>query len=150
MYKRQRSGKIFCTAIIGFAVLILVLFVDGLAFYGMKYVFHLDFSQEYRQVEAADRIRFWDGQSGKVYKRSAFGLRPIGKQENIPADEEPTLSPDGRYLLFCEIEYGVNGGYSTDEEYCYYRVTDLQSGTQYTVYSGYREWFLVYWEEYNG
>ena len=103
VYKRQRNGKIFCTAIIVFAVLVLVLFVDGLAFYGMKYVFHLDFSQEYRQVEAADQIRFWDGRSGKVYKRYTFGLRPIGKQEGIPADEDPTLSPDGRYLLFREI-----------------------------------------------
>lgn len=147
MYKRQRGRTSLSTVVIVLAVLILVLFVDGLAFYGMKYVFHLDFSQDYRQVEAVDQIRFWDSWSGKVYERYAFGLRPIGKQESIPAAEEPTLSPDGRYLLFREIEYGVNGGYSTDEEYCYYRVTDLCSETQYTIYSGYREWFQVYWEE---
>lgn len=56
------------------------------------------------------------------------------------------LSPDERYILYCEIEYGVNGGYSTDEEYCYYRAIDRESGETYTVYSGYREWYRVYWE----
>ena len=147
MYKRRQISRILSAVVIALGVLFFILLVDGLVFCGMKYVFHLDFSQDYRQVEAVDQIRFWDSWSGKVYERYAFGLRPIGKQESIPAAEEPTLSPDGRYLLFCEIEYGVNGGYSTDEEYCYYRVTDLRSGTRYTIYSGYREWFQVYWEE---
>lgn len=60
--------------------------------------------------------------------------------------ENLAFSPDERYLLVYEIEYGFNGGYSTDEDYCYYRVIDLEDGTQYTVYSGYREWLDVYWE----
>lgn len=164
----------------------------------IKMGLHLDFSQAYRHVESADRIRFWDSWSGKVYIRYPLGLRSIEKQEEVPEQKKPVLfwletdvydvaasgdlaawydreenkiflgsvdgevweafdaayegkelafSPDGRYLLVYEIEYGVYGGYSTDEECCYYRVIDLESGAWYPVYSGYREWFRVYWEE---
>lgn len=159
-----------------------VIGVAGLLLFPMaKMALHLDFSQEYRQVEGADRIRFRDNWSGKVYGRSFWGLRPVGSRENGTAGDgglwygynsqeghiflghlvgeieeiydtqysvsQITLSPDERYILFCEIEYGVNGGYSTDEEYCYYRVIDRGDGEQYTIYSGYREWYQVYWKD---
>lgn len=193
--RRRRWGNRLCVLVIALAVLLLVLVVDGLALFGMKYVFHLDLSQEYRQVEAIGQLRFWDRWSEKVYIRYPFGLRPIEKREDVPKQEKPTLawldtsvydvtdsggqaawydwkedkiflgsvegeiqdsfdvsydckklafSPDGRYLLNYEIEYG---GEITDDEYCYYRVIDLKEGTQYTVYSGYREWLDAYWEE---
>lgn len=195
MDEKRRWKNRLCISAIALAVMVLVLAVDGLAFLGMKYAFHLDFSQEYRQVEAAGQLRFWSSWSKKVYIRCPFGLRPIEKREDIPLEEKPALtwldtsvydvtdsrrtaawydwkedkiflgnvegevqdsydvlydcerlafSPDGRYLLNYEIEYG---GEITDDEYCYYRVIDLEDGTQYTVYSGYREWFWVYWEE---
>lgn len=70
-------------------VLFFVLIVDGLAFLGMKYVFHLDFTQDYRQVDEIGQLRFWDGWSGKVYIRYPFGLRPIEKREDIPEQEKP-------------------------------------------------------------
>lgn len=194
MEKRHRWENRLCAAAMALAVLVLVLVVDGLAFWGMKYVFHLDFSQEYRQVEAVGQLRFWNRWSEKIYIRYSFGLRPIEKRREVPEQEKPTFtwldtsvydvtdsggqaawydwkedkiflgnvegeiqdsydvlfdceklafSPDGKYLLYYEIEYG---GEITDDEYCYYRVIDLEEGTQYTVYSGYREWFRVYWE----
>lgn len=194
MEEKRRWKNRLCISAIALAVLVLVLAVDGLAFLGMKYVFHLDFSQDYRQVKAAGQLRFWSSWNEIVYIRCPFGLRPIEKRENIPLEEKPALtwldtsvydvtdsggtaawydwkedkiflgnvegevqdsydvlydceklafSPDGRYLLNYEIEYG---GEITDDEYCYYRVIDLGEGTQYTVYSGYREWFRVYWE----
>lgn len=198
MDKRNRWMNRLCVSVITLAVLLLVLVVDGIAFWGMKYVFHLDFSQDYRKVETVYQLRFWDWRNNKVYIRFPLGLRPLEKRKEIPSAEKPALSrldtdvydvaasgdraawydwkeskiflgsvagqvqesfdvmyhvenlafsPDERYLLVYEIEYDFNGGYSTDEEYCYYRVIDLGDGTQYTVYSGYREWLDVYWEE---
>ncbi|MBD5508348.1 MAG: hypothetical protein HDR05_09965 [Lachnospiraceae bacterium] len=146
-----------------------VIGVAGLLLFPMvKMALHLDFSQEYRKIEGADRIRFRDNWSGKVYGRSFWGLRPVGQKKDEASGGYPEnakdsglsieqfsqyevkqveLSPDGRYILYCEIAYGVNGGYSTDEEYCYYRVIDREDGEQYTIYSGYREWYQVYWED---
>lgn len=197
MKQSRRISDILGVLLLTFAVLLLVLVVDGIAFFGMKYVFHLDFSQDYRNVEAVERLRFWDWRNEKVYIRFPLGLRPIEKRMEIPPVEKPALSwldtdvydiaasgdraawydwkeskiflgsvegqvqesfdvmyhienlafsPDERYLLVYEIEYNFNGGYSTDEDYCYYRVIDLEDGTQYTIYSGYREWLDVYWE----
>ena len=143
--------------------------VAGLLLFPMlKMALHLDFSQEYHKVEGADKIRFLDNWSGKVYGRSFWGLRPVGQKKDEPSGgyretvkdsalsieqfsqyevKQVELSPDGRYILYCEIEYSVNGGYSTDEEYCYYRVIDRENGEQYTIYSGYREWYQVYWKD---
>ena len=159
---------------------------------------HLNFSQEYRKVQAAEQIRFRDDWSGKVYKRYVLGLKPVGRCEKSPEEEKPLVSwldtsvydvtasgelvawydweedgvflgnaegeiqkkfdvmyhgeelafsPDENYLLFYEQQWGGAGGYTTDDEYCYYRVIDLEDGTQYTVYEGYREYWQVYWEE---
>lgn len=195
MYRRRQIGKILSTAVLVLGVLFFVLVVDGLVFCGMKYVFHLDFTQDYRQVDEIGQLRFWDSWSEKVYIRYPFGLRPIEKREDISEEEKPTLfwldtiiydvadagglvawydwrerkiflgsadgevresfdvtydakklafSPDGRYLLVYEIDYR---GEITDDEYCYYRVIDLEDGARYTVYAGYREWFRVYWEK---
>lgn len=195
VYRRRQNGKILSTVVLVLGVLFFVLVVDSLAFCGMKYVFHLDFSQDYRQVDEIGQLRFWDRWGGKVYIRYPFGLRPIEKREDVPEPEKLAFfwldagvydvtdsgelvawydgkedavfignargeiqktfdvvydveklafSPDGRYLLVYEIDYR---GEITDDEYCYYRVIDLEDGVQYTVYGGYREWFLVYWEE---
>lgn len=195
VYKKRQIGKILSTAVLVLGVLFFMLVVDGLIFCGMKYVFHLDFSQEYRQVEEIAQLRFWKSRDEKVYIRYPFGLRPIEKREDVPEEEKPALSwldtsvcdvadsgglaawydwkedavfigngkggiqktfdvdydveklafsPEGRYLLVYEIDYR---GEITDDEYCYYRVIDLEDGVWYTVYAGYREWFWVYWEE---
>ncbi len=198
MDKRRRWTNRLCTFLIMLAVLILGLPVYGFVSAMMRYVFHLELSQDYRKVEVADQLRFWEGWSRKVYIRYSLGLRPIDKREDVPEEEKPTLSwletdvyditaagdqaawydwkedkiflgnvegeiqdsfdvlytveelafsPDSKYLLVYEIEYGVYGGQEFDEEYCYYRVIDLEDGTQHTVYSGYRQWFFVYWEK---
>lgn len=179
-------------------VLVLGWPVYGLASAMMRYVFHMDLSQDYRKVEAVDQLRFWQYRGRKVYIRYPLGLRLIEKDKEIWEEEKPDLlwletdvydvtaagdqaawydwkedkvflgsaegeveesfdvlydveklafSPDSKYLLVYEIEYGVYGGQEMDEEYCYYRVIDLEDGTQHTVYSGYRQWFWVYWEK---
>lgn len=87
----------------------------------------------------------YDSQEGHIFLGHL-----VGEVEEIYDTQysvsQITLSSDERYILFCEIEYDVNGGYSSDEEYCYYRVIDRKNGEQYTIYSGYREWFQVYWD----
>ena len=180
--------------------------VGSLSFSLLQGALHLDFSQEYRQVDGAEQITFRENWQYKIYRRSFWGLRSVGKEERDIYDmqdvekaedeeaifswldtvvydvsesrehivwydwqeekiflgdlggeilqayetqdmvEQIVFSPDGKYILFCEIEYGVNGGYSTDEEYCSYRAIDIGDGAQYKVYGGYREWFKVYWE----
>lgn len=92
MDKKRRFSDILCVAAVALAVLVLVLFVDGLAFLGMKYVFHLDFTQDYRQVDEIGQLRFWDSWDEKVYIRYTFGLRPVEKREDIPKPEKSALS----------------------------------------------------------
>lgn len=198
MDQRRRFFNILCATMLAFAVLVLGLPVYGLASAMVRYVFHTDFSQDYRKVEAVDQLRFWQYRGRKVYIRYPLGLRLIEKDKEIWEEEKPELpwletdvydvtaagdqaawydwkedkvflgsvegevqesfdvlydveelafSPDSKYLLVYEIEYGVYGGQEMDEEYCYYRVIDLEDGMQYTVYSGYRQWFWVYWEK---
>ncbi|MDE7197356.1 MAG: hypothetical protein K2O15_00575, partial [Lachnospiraceae bacterium] len=162
-----------------------------------KKALHLDFSREYRNVQAVEQIRFRDNWSGRVYKRCFWGLVSVGRSEKNPVEEKPPVpwldtgvyditasggmvawydweedkiflgsasgeiqesydiayhgeklafSTDEKYLLLYEKEWGWSGGGTTDDEYCYYRVLDLEEGTWHTIYSGYREWFEVYWE----
>lgn len=180
-------------------IIIIAIVLAGLLFVAfLRISLHLDFSQEYRKVQAAEQIRFRDAWSGKVYKRYVLGLKPVGRREESPEEEKPPISwldtsvydvtasgelvawydweedavflgnaegeiqkkidvmyhgeelafsPDENYLLFYEQQWGWSGGYTTDDDYCYYRVIDLEDGTQYTIYSGYREYWQVYWEE---
>lgn len=207
-YKRmQKKLRIIKIAGIALPALVLIVVVGGLSFSILRGGLHLDFSQEYRQVDGVEKIRFRENRYHKMYARTFWGLCPVGKNENSQSklqdvkkaeDEEAGItwldmdvydvsetreriawydweeekiflgdlegerlcsydmqydtverivfSPDDKYILFYEKEYGVNGGYSTDEEYCYYRVIDIETGKQYTIYAGYRQWFEVYWE----
>ncbi|MCM1101119.1 MAG: hypothetical protein NC398_07015 [Acetatifactor muris] len=152
------------------AVLVPTLITIGLLFYigriVLPQIFPLDFSQDYRTVEGVDGIVFrgWDG---RCYQRCFWGLRPAGDDlmadlGNTPKSDvsveilqsltdtdkkitQSLYSPDGRYILYCEIEYGYFGSGVTDDEYCYYRVYDLESGEITTVYQGYRRWYDLSW-----
>ena len=88
------------------------LFVTGvvglLLFPVAKMALHLDFSQEYRQVDMADRIRFSDNRSGKVYSRALWGLRSEGSQETWMQDND--------------MPFGVYG----DEEYHGHLVEEIE------------------------
>ena len=69
MGKKRRFADILCVVAVALGVMVFALIVDGLAFLGMKYVFHLDFSQEYRQVKEISQLRFWKSWDEKVYIR---------------------------------------------------------------------------------
>ena len=100
----------------------------------------------YDVTAAGDQAAWYDWKEDKVFLGSVEG--EVQESFDVLYDvEELAFSPDSKYLLVYEIEYGVYGGQEMDEEYCYYRVIDLEDGMQYTVYSGYRQWFWVYWEK---
>lgn len=97
----------------------------------------------YDVTDSGGQAAWYDWKEDKIYLGSVEG--EIQDSFDVSYEcKELAFSPDGRYLLNYEIEYG---GEITDDEYCYYRVIDLKEGTQYTVYSGYREWLDAYWEE---
>lgn len=125
--------------------------IYGRAFWGLRPVGRLENGMQDSDSEAASTVGddLWYGYDSQ--EEHIFLGHLVGEIEEIYDTQysvsQIVLSPDDRYILFCEIEYGVNGGYSTDEEYCYYRVIDRETGERYTVYAGYREWYRVYWEE---
>lgn len=180
-------------------IVLIAIIMAGLLFAAfLRISLHLNFSQEYRKVQAAEQIRFRNALNGKVYKRYVLGLKPVGQCEESPEEEPPPVSwldtsvydvtasgelvawydweedavflgnaegeirkridvmyhgeklafsADENYLLFYEEQWNWSGSDMTDDEYCYYRVIDLEDGTQYTIYSAYREYWQVYWEE---
>lgn len=143
---KQKKLRIIKIVGIALPALLCIAVAGGLSFSILRGALHLDFSQEYRQVDGVEKIRFQDKRDHKIYARTFWGLRPVGKDESSQSNIQDVKKMDDKYTLFCEKEYGVNGGYSTDEEYCYYKVVDIETGEQYTVYAGYRQWFDVYWE----
>lgn len=99
----------------------------------------------YDVSESRDDAVWYDRSEKKIFVGNLAGESTDSFDTQYPVTQL-VLSPDRKYVLYCEIEYGVNCGYSTDEEYCYYQVIELETGAMYTVYDGYREWFEVYWE----
>ena len=100
----------------------------------------------YDVTASGELVAWYDWEEAAVFLGNAEG--EIQKKFDVMYHgEELAFSPDENYLLFYEQQWGGAGGYTTDDEYCYYRVIDLEDGTQYTVYEGYREYWQVYWEE---
>lgn len=62
-------------------IVLIAIMIAGLLAAFLRMSLHLDFSQEYRKVQAAEQIRFRDAWSGKVYRRYVLGLRPVGRCE---------------------------------------------------------------------
>ena len=126
--------------------------------------FKMDLSQDYRKVKGIEQVIFRDYFKHDTYCRSFWGLKKVvtgeegEKKEEAFCDveclnelgiwpegsiEQMKVFPDGQYLLYQEIEYDYSGSGMTDDEYCYYRVVDTDSGEIITIYQGYREWYEV-------
>lgn len=153
------------------SILIVLIFAGILCYPFLKMVFRLDFSQDYRKIVGAEEIIFQDRTApGNSYCRGTCGLKRISpeKAEELEAYDANTdiceadgalieklrtentveqivISPDEQYILYQEIEYGYSGGYTSDDEYCYYRVVSVDSGEIVTIYQGYREWYELSW-----
>lgn len=74
-------------------------------------------------------------QAGAESDDSIIELQNLIKTEHTI--DQSIYSPDKKYILYCEIKYGHQG--ITDDEYCYYRVYEIETGKMITLYQGYRE-----------
>lgn len=130
----------------------------------------LDFSQDYRNIQGVENITLEQNGWHDFYKRCFWGLRRINDtqvdhtdicQSGSESDDsiielqnlikteyairQSIYSPDKKYILYCEIKYGHQG--ITDDEYCYYRVYEMETGKIITLYQGYREWYNLSWTD---
>lgn len=161
MKKRTKIKKVLCIVLTTVLVIFAVTIVYGMT----KSIFGLDFSQSYRKIKGGDNIVFRQNWGKKLYKRHFWGLGQADKEiefrehdkleqmdelmHYIDSENDITQaigSPDGRYILYCEIKYNYFKSDMTDDEYCYYRVYDIETGTIVTIYAGYRQWFDLDWQ----
>lgn len=147
----MKKGFIFITVIIFIIVSVCIL-----AF------LPLDFSQEYRNAPNVENIIFQSNrQRDKFYIRCFWGLRKTKTPmdfESYQSDvtiknllgnivdernqiRQAVVSPDGNYILYCEIQSGYKKTGLTDDEYCYYRVYNTKTSEIVTIYQGYQEWY---------
>ena len=127
----------------------------------------LDFSQDYKEIHGVENIIFQpNGRQNQFYKRTFWGLErtdvpttPISWEDDKAVWEieafvdvaeqtrirQAILSPDGNYILYCELEYNYKNTGLTDDEYCYYKVFDIATGEVVTIYGGYKEWYNLGW-----
>lgn len=157
----KKIKKVLCIAL----TTVLVVFVITLMYDMTKRILGLDFSQSYRKIKGIENIVFRQNWGKKLYKRHFWGLGQAGKTikfsehnklEQIGElmyyiDSENDIaqaigSPDGRYILYCEIVHNYYKTDMSDDEYCYYRVYDIETGTIVTIYAGYRQWFDLDWQ----
>ena len=128
--------------------------------------FHLDLSQDYRRVNGYENIVFKDNWNKQCFRLCVWGLIKTGDldgfddhrdpdkesyeyrliAENVNAEnvQQVVASPDGKYILYVEKIYSGSG--LTDDEDVYYKVYSIEDGTTVTIYSGYRQYFLVDWK----
>ena len=130
--------------------------------------FHLDFSQDYRNVEGYENIVFKDSWSGQCFRLCTWGLIKTENDTEFEDHRNPdessyeyrllsektdaemwqvdqiVSSPDGKYIMYVERVYRGTG--VTDDEDVYFKVYSIEDGTSTTIYSGYRQFLLVDWK----
>lgn len=148
-------------------VLWLVLFIVVLVSSYLLAFLPVDFSREYRKIPDVENIIFKpSGQSDRYYKRCIWGLgrteapaqfRQYQSVQHIPealqdmADNgnqvcQAVFSPDGKYILYSEIAYNYKNSGLTDDEYCYYKIYNIETKETVTIYQAYREWYNLDWQ----
>ena len=164
--KKKKYFDIVIVLVCMLMVSILVWFVYNI----IHVFFYIDFSQDYRKITGVENIVFYKNWGDQYYERCFWGLKKnegsVNWEENESGEsqivvfleeilgehhriEQAVTSPDGKYILYCEKQYGYmdpDRG-MTDDEYCYYKVYDISTGEIITVYEGYRKWLEVYWGE---
>ncbi len=154
--------KLWIKIIIGIAVVLIIF--SGIVLYLSQ--FHLDLSQDYRRVAGYENIVFEDNGNKQCFRICAWGLvktenidgfvdhrnpdtasyeyQLIVEKANAKNVHQVVSSPDGKYILYDETIYSGSG--LTDDEDVYYKVYSIDDGTTVTIYSGYRQYFLVDWK----
>ena len=150
---------------IAIGIVIVLISIMGMIVYFSG--FHLDFSQNYRSIDGYENIIFKDTWNDQCFRLCAWGLvkteNPEGFEEHHNPDRtsyeyqliventdarecdvgQVVLSPDGKYILYIENIYRGTG--VTDDEDVYFKVYSIEDETSITIYSGYRQYFLVDW-----
>lgn len=154
-------------SIVVIVVAAIVIPIAALLLFWILAFFSLDFSQDYKEIPGVENIVFQpNGRKNQFYKRTFWGLErtetpttPISSEDNEAVWEidafgdlaeqtwirQAILSPDGNYILYCELEYNYKNTGTTDDEYCYYKVFDIATGEVVTIYGGYKEWYNLGW-----
>lgn len=138
-----------------------------LLYSGARLFLPIDFSRDYRKVQGIENVIFERNWGHQCYKRCFWGLEKIEYpraghsdmcyesdasiyeiSDFINTDNEirqSIYSPDKKYILYCEIEYDYKNTGITDDEYCYYRVYEIETDKIITVYQAYKEWYNLFW-----
>lgn len=74
---RKRIPRI---VLLTLSILLMAVVVGSLSLFVLRGVLHLDFSQDYRQIEGVDQILFQENWHHKMYTRSFWGLRYTGQE----------------------------------------------------------------------
>lgn len=131
--------------------------------------FHIDLSQQYRNVKGYETIIFKDSWNNQCFKLCFWGLirteSSSGFQDNRNYDkssyeyltlldktnvqeknlEQVVLSPNGNYILYVERIYRGTG--LTDDEDVYYKVYSIKDDMVTVIYSGFKQFLLVDWKD---
>lgn len=120
----------------------------------IKVIFKLYPSQEYRLIEDTEQIIFWEYYGKIAYydydsdeicfcDMENFAEKRFKVSEN--SIDQIEISPNEKFILYREIVYGYYGNYMMDDEYCYYKILNMDTETVITIYQGYREWYNISW-----
>ena len=159
-----KAKKIVCLTVAFIAIMVAL----GIVYRTTKTILGLDFSPDYHKIEGVENIVFHSNWGNHLYQRCFWGLRKAGdtiefKDQNESermqmiselkryvhsenSIRQAVASPDGKYILYCEIEYNYYKTDITDDEYCYYRVYEIETGDIVTIYKGYRQWYDLDWQ----
>ena len=144
------------------------LIIGGWILYsGIKFFLPFDISQDYRKVQGIENIIFGRSWGQQCYNRVFWGLQRIEDSQTdyseicwesddsmhelldcIDTDNticQSVYSPDKKYILYCEIKYNYTKSDITDDEYCYYRVYEIETDKIITIYQAYKEWYDLAW-----
>ncbi|EOS43071.1 hypothetical protein C809_03966 [Lachnospiraceae bacterium MD335] len=127
----------------------------------------LDFSQDYRKIQGIENVVFWRNWDKQCYRRCFWGLQKtddtVSEDKAYVSDasrdrlrdlveiehalQQSVYSPNQDYILYCEIDNDYNHSGTTDDEYCYYKVYEMETGKVITVFQGYKNWYNLVWTE---
>ncbi len=96
----------------------------------------------YDVSESGRQVAYYDNAHSEIclYDTETDDEKCVEKVNN--SVEQIVFSPNEKYILYKEIEYG---GEMTDDEYCYYKIINIENQETVTIYQGYREWYDLQW-----
>ncbi|MBD5555844.1 MAG: hypothetical protein HDQ95_11040 [Roseburia sp.] len=109
--------KLLKKALRGIAIFAGLIIFVLLLYSGAKTFLKKDLFQDYLNVQGIENIIFVRNGWYQCYKRSFWGLE--------------------------KYDYKNTG--ITDDEYCYYRVYEIETGKNITIYQAYRAWYNLFW-----